>query len=70
MPTLLPQPWPSGPVGGLYACGSSIFGVAGTRAIELSETFDVVEPHRMLIHDPPAFDAAHFGEMKHGIEQQ
>ena len=46
MPTLVAQPWPSGPVVVSTPAVRPIFRMTGAVAAELAETLDVVERHR------------------------
>ena len=49
--------------GGLHACGPTIFRVAGTRAIELSEAFDIVERDSSGMPSVREVDRSDAGEM-------
>ena len=70
MPTLLPQPWPSGPVVVSTPRGFECFGMARAAAVQLAELLDLIERHgqfagRLAV----GLDLLHAGQMQHGIEQ-
>ena len=70
MPTLLPQPWPSGPVVVSTPDVRLIFGMAGTSAVDLAKPLDVVERDRGLIETLVlGIDGLHAAEMQQCVKQ-
>ena len=51
MPTLLPTPWPSGPVVVSTPVREMGFGMAGRAAAELAEAFDFIQRRREIFLD-------------------
>ena len=47
-PRWLPTPWPERAGGGLDSGGPAILRMAGTLAVELPKSLDIVERHRQL----------------------
>ena len=70
MPTLLPMPWPSGPVVVSTPLVMAVFGMAGAAAVELAEALDVVQRHGQLAQRLVfGVDGLHAGQMQQRIEQ-
>jgi hypothetical protein len=67
MPTLLPQPWPSGPV---VVSTPAVFRMARRHAVDLTKVLDVVEADgRPALRTPLAVDRLDARQVQQAIEQ-